>query len=178
MKPATWIKIIPILFGIATQTSAQRYNVFEIRNCQHERRTATFEGQINSFWHCARANKDISQYRILQFSPAYQVETAQLQKQVVQLREAVPNDFLNIHLRLDWRDNIPDTPGIWFIIVLTRIDQSENITAYAAYRITFDGTDARVEEQRMAPKITNVEFIFDKPTLVKLAKYLKTLPDS
>ena len=89
----------------------------------------------------------------------------------------MPADFIKGYPTGTWYDNQPDEPAIWFTVVFANEDKQGKVIVFAAYRITFDGNNAHLDEQRMQPKITNVEFIFDKGTLAKLAGQLKTLPE-
>lgn len=77
-----------------------------------------------------------------------------------------------------WYDNTPDEPAIWFEQLYAKEDKQGNMTIYAACRITFDGNNTRSDEQRTDPKISNIEFIFEKDKLGELVKHLKTLPIS
>ena len=179
------LQIFAITLGMATlhykPLCAQKYGIFEIRNCQHEMRTMTFDGQVKFFWHWASGmfHSDIQKQRILQFAPDYKVDTTFLISQNERIRNALPPGFFNFQPNAmggGWYDNAPDEPAIWFTVVFGKKDEKGNITAYAAYRITFEGNDAHIDQQRMAPRITKLEYIFDKPTLSKLATQLKSLP--
>jgi hypothetical protein len=160
------------------KVTAQSYQMSEIRNCQHEMRTVTFEQQVKFFWKWVYGMSDISKQSILHFAPGYAPDTAVLRQQIEKIRRTVPADFIKAYPTGTWYDNEPDQPVIWFTVVFAKQDKQGNITAFAAYRITFDGNNAHLDEQRMQPKITNLEFIFDKATLVKLAAQLKTLPEA
>ena len=158
--------------------SAQSYQTSEIRNCQHEMRTVTFEQQVKFFWKWVYGMSDISKQSILHFAPGYSPDTAVLRQQIEKIRKALPPDFIKGYPSGGWYDNDPDQPAIWFTMVFAKQDKPGNVTAFAAYRITFDGNNAHQDEQRMQPRITNLEFIFDKATLAKLAGQLKTLPEA
>ena len=165
---------LPLLY--TTPALCQEYKLFTIRNCQQELRTVTFQGQVRFFWKWAVGMSDISRQTILLYSARYKVDTAFLRQQIEKMRQTLPKNFLSVHLAEDWYNNVPDTPGIWFTEALAQIDKQGHITIFSAYRVTFEGDNAQITEQRIDPKITNIEFIFDKATLAKLAAQLKTLP--
>jgi len=75
-----------------------------------------------------------------------------------------------------WLNNTPDEKAIWFIEVLANTDNAGKVNVFAAYKITFDGTDATKEAARRDTKITSVEFILDKPSLEKLKTTILTTP--
>jgi hypothetical protein len=158
--------------------SGQSYQTSEIRNCQHEMRTVTFEQHVRFFWKWVYGMSDISKQNILHFAPSYTADTAFLRRQIEKIRKAVPADFIKGYPSGTWYDNQPDEPAIWFTVVFANEDKQGKVNVFAAYRITFDGNNAHLDEQRMQPRITNVEFIFDKATLAKLAGHLKTLPEA
>ena len=160
------------------KVTAQSYETSEIRNCQREMRTVTFEQQTKFFWKWVYGMSDISKQSILHFAPSYTPDTAMLRQQIEKIRKVVPADFIKGYPTGTWYDNEPDQPAIWFTVVFAKQDKQGNVTAFAAYRITFDGNNAHQDEQRMLPKITNIAFIFDKATLAKLAAQLKTLPEA
>jgi len=58
--------------------------------------------------------------------------------------------------------------------MLAHEDKAGHITLHAAYKVTFEGTDARIDAQRDNPKIKNVEFITAKENLLLLEKILRT----
>lgn len=178
------IQLSIITLGIAlvwfNRINAQEYKTLEIRNCQHEMRTITFQHQVDFFWKWAygMGGADIAKQRILNFSPSYTVDSSFLRSQIAKIRKSVPPGFFNIHLTGDWFDDTSDESAIWFTVVLAKVGRSGDITPYAAYRVTFDGNNAHIDQQRMNPRIKNIEFIFDKPGLAKLSAQLKTLPRS
>lgn len=157
---------------------AQEYKLLEIRNCQNEMRTVTFQNQVSFFSRWAWGWSDIRKQRILNFSPNYKVDTSFLQSQIEKIRLLIPKGFGSSYPSGFWYDNVPDEPSIWFTVVFVKQDKQGNISAFAAYRISFEGNNAHLDEQRINPKISNVEFIFDKAALTKLAQRLKTLPES
>ena len=75
----------------------------------------------------------------------------------------------------DRYNNAPDEKTIWFEMIFSSKEKTGQVI-HAAFRITFDGNDARITEQRMAPQITNVQFVFDKVELAKIGDRLKKLP--
>jgi len=56
----------------------------------------------------------------------------------------------------------PNEDAIWLMDLFSQIDKNGNVKIFAAYKITFEGTDAKQDKNRMSPKIINVEFIPDK----------------
>ena len=59
----------------------------------------------------------------------------------------------------NWYDNEPNENAIWFIQIFAQVDKAGTVKIYAAYKVTFEGDDARVDSQRSNPKIKNIEFI-------------------
>jgi hypothetical protein len=74
-------------------------------------------------------------------------------------------------------DNIPDEPAIWYENVFSKKEKDGTVTIYAAYRVTFEGNDARDDAQRISPKISNVQFIFEKGELKKIGDRLRSFPE-
>ena len=164
--------------GWHNDLSAQEYKVPMIRNCQHEMRIWTFESQVRFFWKCVYGMSDLRRQSILHFAPDYVVDTTFLQKQIEKIRKSIPPGFISSYPSGPWYDNDPDEPAIWFTVIFAKEDKQGKITAFAAYRISFAGNNAHLDEQRTDPKITRLEFIFDKETLAKLAQRLKSLPEA
>ena len=75
-------------------------------------------------------------------------------------------------------NNKIDEKEIWFMEVFAQKDGRGNFKVYSAAKIIFEGTDARIDQQRMNPQIKNIEFIFDKTQLDNIGKQLKTSPEA
>lgn len=142
-------------------------------------RTATFGGQNKMFWKFVAGHSKISQQRVLKFSPGYRLDTIQFEKQIEKVRKTLPASFFTtLDFLGDWLDNIPDEKAIWFMLVFAQKDSKGNYKIFSAIKITFDGTDARVDNQRRDPFITNLEFIFEESRLKQLAVKLRTSPEA
>lgn len=162
---------------------AQEHRVDVIQNCQSENRTFTFYSQVNFFRRWIAGRGDLRSQKVLRFSPSYSVDTLFLQQQIEKVRKSLPKDFFKLNNtgslyegpEGDRYNNVPDAPAIWFEMVFSD-ERKTGQVIYAALRIAFDGNDARVTEQRMMPRIANVQFIFDRNELAKIGRHLKTFP--
>jgi hypothetical protein len=173
----TWIFLILTTFHNSI-IWAQEYRIDRIKNCQGELRIVTFNNQVRFFKQWIEGRSDIHRQAILQFAPSYKVDTAALDEQIVKVRKMLPIDFFKMKLKDgvmqgpagNWVDNTPDEKAIWFEDVFSMKDKTGKVIVYAAVRVTFDGHDARIDEERMSPKITNVQFIFDRQELKKISQ--------
>jgi hypothetical protein len=125
-------------------------------------------------WTFGKAN--FREQKILIFSKGFKVDTLFLHNQLVKLKATLPKNFFGQgNFFGDWYDNQPDEQSIWFTQVYAEKDKLGNFKAFSAFTITFEGTNARDDNQRADPKIKNIEFIFDKERLLLLAGKLKSL---
>src|ERR1700761_1215031 len=147
--------VFAFLIGMTLNSNAQEYKILELRNCQHETRTVTFQSQVRFFWKMVFGMSDINKQNILHFSPKYKADVPYLKKQIEAVRKAIPADFFSDQPSEAWYDNDPDESAIWFTVVFAKQDKQGNISAFAAYRVSFEGNNARLNEQRMNPQITN-----------------------
>jgi hypothetical protein len=173
------LTIVSVILSLkADRLYSQEYKVLEVRNCQHEMRVFTFQSQVSYFWKWAYYDfhmPDIAKQKVLHFSSSYTVDSPFIRSQIEKIRKSVPPGFFNLKLTDIWYDNEPDDSTIWFTIIFAKKAVSGNI-AYAAYRITFEGNNAQIEEQRINPRIRNIEFIYGKVALTKLMDRIKVLP--
>jgi hypothetical protein len=146
----------------------------DIRNCSNEKRTITFDDGINFIWHWASGSLSLSDNRVVKFSKEYKPDTAFLKAGVYEIRKALPVDFWTYPIGTNWYDYTPGEKGIWFIRLLAHEDKAGQIRLYAGYKVTFEGTDARIDAQRSYPKIKNIDFFTDKESLAALETILKT----
>lgn len=147
--------------------------IIEYRNCNKEMRTVTFSSQLNSFKNWVYGQGNMETNKVVQFSPKYNLDSNFIRQNILNIRKALPKDFWNFSLWGEMYNNEPNEESIWFMYLFSQIDKNENVKIFAAYKITFDGTDARQDKSRMNPKITNVQFILDKTKLSEIAKDLK-----
>ena len=85
----------------------------------------------------------------------------------------MPSIFFQYPLSGDWYDNIPDEKSIWFTLIFCREDKKGSFKIYSAIKVGFEGTDARLLEQRINPRINLLEFNFDKTELAKLLQKIR-----
>jgi hypothetical protein len=167
------ITLLFIAFIVAISSFSQD-KVYIFRNCQKEMRTVTFQEQVNILWKCVSGFTTIKKQKILNFSPDYKLDTIQFEKQIEKVKKTLPSNFFKGYDFLgNWFDNSPDEKAIWFITIFAKKDDNGNYKIYSAIKVTFNGTDANVDEQRENPKIKNLQFIFEQSELANLARKLK-----
>jgi hypothetical protein len=174
MRFLSWFCLFSIISLRYSAAHAQKYRVDVIQNCQMETRTVTFYSQVSFFRRCIEGRGNIRNQKLLLFSPSYAVDTVFLEQQIEKVKKTLPAGFF-VGPVGDRYNNSPDEKAIWFEVLFSREEKTGKNINYAAYRITFDGDDARIDRQRMAPKITNIQFIFDKSGLLEISKHLKSL---
>jgi hypothetical protein len=154
---------------------SQEVKVYNLRNCQSELRTVTFDGQLSTLnWWVIRKTK-LKDQKVLQFSPSYKLDSSWLINQIEKLRKTLPSSYFQPHSFMsDWYNNYPDEPAIWFLQVYAYKDKSEKFHPLAAFKVVFDGDDARVDAYRRSATIKNIIFIFDKAELAKIALKLQS----
>lgn len=151
------------------------HSVFiDLRNCSNEKKTVTFAEGISFFEYWVLGQTSLAQNKTVHFSKGYSPDTNFLRTEVYDIRKNLPPDFWTFPIGSVWYDYTPGEKGIWFIRILAHEDKAGHLTLYAAYKVTFEGTDARIDAQRANPKIINVEFITAKENLILLEKILRT----
>jgi hypothetical protein len=145
----------------------------QLRNCSKEMRVVTFNSQLNFFKRWAYGLGKFDNQKVLFFSPNYKIDSNYLNENFKKIRGTLPKNFGTLMEREEWYDIEPNQDSIWFIQMFGQIDKNGFFKIYSAYKITFEGTDARVDLQRVKPKIKDIEFIFDKQALQLLDKKLK-----
>lgn len=148
-------------------------STIQLRNCSKEMRTSTFNSQMNFFKRWTYGLGKLNDQKVLFFLPTYKIDSNYLNANFLKIRHALPINFDRLAEREDWYDNEPNKDSIWFIQIFGKIDRNFSFNIYAAYKITFEGTDARIDEQRREPKIKNIEFIYEKEKLLLLEAQLK-----
>ena len=153
------------------------YNaLFLLRNCSGELRTVTFGGPTNFFMWWAFGKSDLKSQKVVFFSKDSRVDTSELRAGVDRLRKSLPENFLHAGLTENWFENEPNEDSIWFIKIFAQVEKSQNIKIYSAYKVVFDGNDARIDHQRTNPKVRDVIFITEKNAILALEKKLKNSP--
>ena len=147
--------------------------IIEYRNCNKEMRTVTFGSQLNSFKNWVYGQGNMETNKVVQFSPKYQLDSIFIRQNIINVRKALPKNFWNFSMWGEMYNNEPNEDAIWFMHLFSQIDKNGNVKIFSAYKITFEGTDARQDRNRMNPKIINVEFILDKEKLAEIEKDLK-----
>jgi len=155
---------------------SQERKIYNVRNCQGEMRTTTFQNQIQFFnrWVYGKAN--FKEQKILNFSKGYKIDSLSLYNQILKIRGTLPKSFFTAgNFFGDWYNNLPDEKSIWFTQAFAEKDQQGNFKVFSAFKIIFEGNNAHNDIQRTDPKIKDIEFIFDKDQLLQLSKKLKLL---
>jgi hypothetical protein len=147
--------------------------IIEFRNCNKEMRTVTFGSQLRSFKNWVYGQGNMETNKAVQFSNKYKLDSTFIRENILNIRNALPENFWNFSSWGAMYNNEPNEEAIWFMHLFSQIDKNGNVKIFAAYKITFEGTDARQDINRTSPKITNVEFILDKEKLAELEKELK-----
>lgn len=172
--------LIIVCLGAGAPLTAQIKGIYLIKNCQKETRIDTYYKQVKFFWWWILERSNFQQQRLLRFSAGYQPDSIALRRNIDKMRVILPTtyrtpDSISIGLL---RNNHPDEKAIWFTEVFAEKDKKGNFKVYAAYTVTFEGNDARIDEQRKDPRIKDVSFIFDEATLQALGKKLAAFPVS
>lgn len=119
-------------------------------------------------------NTKLETNKVLRFSSDYKLDSDYVRKGVADMKRTLPKNFITTSKSESWYDNEPNEDLIWFIKIFANvIDKTGNIKIFSAYKIVFDGKDARLDEVRAYPHIRNFEFIFEKDKLQQLEKKLK-----
>ncbi|MFT3933704.1 MAG: hypothetical protein QM726_08835 [Chitinophagaceae bacterium] len=148
----------------------------QLRNCNKELRTMTFNSQTSFFKWWVYGKTDLASNKVAYFSKDYNIDSNYLKENINSVRKLLPKNFWTFPMNDHWYDNEPNENAIWFTQIFAQLDKAGNIKIYAAYKITFEGDDASVDRQRMNPKIKNIEFILNKEDIQALEKKLKASP--
>jgi hypothetical protein len=132
----------------------------------------TFISQLNSFKNWVYGQGNMETNKVVQFSPKYQLDSTFIRQNIIKVRKALPKDFWNFSVWGEMYNNEPNEDAIWFMHLYSQIDKNGNVKIFSAYKITFEGTDARQDINRRNPKIINVEFILDRVKLAALENNL------
>jgi hypothetical protein len=176
MRKYSLTLFIIIALVVTTPLHAQTKGIFLIKNTQKEMRVTTYYGQVKFFWWWILGNTDFQKQRILQFSAGYKPDSVALRENVEKLRALLPPVYQNpVRISVgEWRENNPDEKAIWFTEVFAEKNKGA-FTVYGAYKIVFEGDDARIDQQRSNARIKHISFIFDKTELEALGKQLAAL---
>jgi hypothetical protein len=155
---------------------SQKHVIYTLKNSQKEDRIATYHGQYKFFWNWVwKPQYSFRDQKVLQFSESFKPDTVYIRQKVEKIRKTLPNDFWNpVNFYGDMFDHEPQEAGIWFINTFIRQEKYGGLKVYAAYKVTFEGNDARVDATRHSPKIKGIEFIYDKPRLAEYEKQIKS----
>lgn len=146
----------------------------DLRNCSGEKRTVTYSNGIDFIYNWVLGQTSLAVNKTVLFSKVNKPDSNFLKSGIYELRKALPANYWSFPFGTEWYDYLPNEKGIWFIRILAYEDKAGHITFHAAYKITFEGTDARIDAQRANPRIKSVEFITAKENLAVLEKILKT----
>ena len=150
----------------------------QLRNCSKEMRVVTFEEQIGFFWNWVYGQTKLETTKMLHFSDQYKVDSNYLRRKINEVRKSLPPKFWTFPMGEEWFDNEPNQDSIWFIQLFVQIEKTGKVKIFSAYKIIFEGNDARESEQRQNPRIKDIEFILDKQRLLALESKLKISPKS
>lgn len=150
--------------------------ILQLRNCSKEVRTVTFHSQLNFFKWWVYGKADLESNKVAVFSKDYHLDSTFLKENINNVKKSLPKNFWTFPMGENGYDNEPNENAIWFIQIFAQVDKAGTIKIYAAYKVTFEGDDARVDSQRSNPKIKNIEFILNKEDIQALEKKLKSSP--
>jgi hypothetical protein len=150
----------------------------QLRNCSKEMRTVTFNSQMSFFKWWVYGKADLESNKVAYFSKDYDLDSNFLKENINRVKKSLPKNFWTLPMGENWYDNEPNENAIWFIQIFAQVDKAGNIKIYSAYKVTFEGDDARVDRQRSNPKIKNIEFIISKENIQALEKKLKSSPQA
>ncbi|MDF2187895.1 hypothetical protein [Paraflavitalea sp. CAU 1676] len=172
--------LLLVFLAFVSGSYCQSFEVNTLRNCQGEMRTFTFQSQVKIIWKCVAKWTTLREQRILNFSPEYKLDSAYFDNQILKIRKALPVNFFKDPTKVSffWHNNVPDEKAIWFIELFMQKDSKGKYIVYAAVKVEFDGTDAKVDRQRSDPKIKALTFILDRNELDELGKKLKASPEA
>jgi hypothetical protein len=174
--------LLLLLLSTCEISFSQEYKLCNLRNCQRELRTVTFQNQVDIFWKCVSNQTTIRKQHILHFGTDYKLDTIFFENQIEKIRKTLPTNFFQTLFAeddwSDWYDNIPDEKAIWVIEIFAQKNSTGSFKVYSAVKIIFKGTNTVVDEQRINPQIEKIEFIFDKQQLKILEAKLKDSPKS
>lgn len=150
----------------------------QLRNCIKEMRIITFHSQMKFFKMWVYGKADLNSNKLAFFSRNYYLDTNFLKENINKVKKSLPKNFWTFPMGENWYDNEPNENAIWFIQVFAQVDKAGNIKIYSAYKVTFDGDDARIDRQRSNPKIKNIEFIISIEEIQALERKLKSSPQA
>lgn len=150
--------------------------IFLLRNCQGEKRTFTFGSPTGFFKWWVNGKTNLETNRIATFSKDYPLDSNFLRNSIDKVKKSLPSKFWTFPMEEPWHENLPDENAIWFTQIFAQVEKSGNIKVFSAIKVTFEGDDARIDRNRMNPKIKNVEFILNKDEIKALEKKLKASP--
>lgn len=145
----------------------------QLRNCSKELRVQSFVSQMNFFKRLTFGYGQLNNQKLLFFSPDYKIDSNYLKENFQKIRHSLPKEFSLFSIREDWYDNNPNVDSIWFMQIFGQVEKNGLFKIYSAYKVTFEGTDASVDEQRESPKIKDIQFIFDQKQLNLLQNKLE-----
>ncbi|MEO6734337.1 MAG: hypothetical protein ABIN01_24160 [Ferruginibacter sp.] len=154
------------------------HDILIIKNNNKDDHTFTFTSPAQSFKNMVQGQGKLETNKVLHFSPNYKVDTLFVKQNIVNIRKSLPKTFWDFSLWGATYDNEPNQDSIWIMYCFVEINKTKDIKIFSAYKVTFEGFDATIVEQRIDPKIIDLEFIIDKKRLKLLETKLKTLPES
>lgn len=143
-----------------------------LRNCHKELRIMTFASQTSFFKWWVFGKTNLESNKVVYFSKDFVLDSNFLRKNIDKVKKSLPPNFWTFPMREIWMDNEPNEDAIWFIQIFARVDKPGKIKIFSAYKMIFEGNDARIDDQRTNPKISDIEFITDQNDLKALEKKL------
>lgn len=171
MKKFLWIVILQFAAGHAF--SQNKSIIYQIENCNSERRTALYTQQIDDIMYLAKDGTSFKKACCLHFSSNFKISADSLDVAALPFRKAIPKNYLDHGSTTTRLDTKPNEPAIWFDNILVIEDSKGGIKPLAAFKVIFEGSDAAKE--RVNPKIKDIVFITDPTTLKKYIAVIKQL---
>jgi hypothetical protein len=163
-----------IALNIITLAALSQSKMYEITNCDNERRTVLYNQQLSNIVWCLKGDVRFKESIILKFSSKSNISLDTLEQRAARFRTVLPKNYWSDGVGVTRVDYIPNEEGrIWFEKVYVVEDKKGNIRPFAACKVVFEGTDP--EKERVDPKIQDIEITFDEKSLKEKVKLIKRL---
>ncbi|MBN9382996.1 MAG: hypothetical protein J0H74_19725 [Chitinophagaceae bacterium] len=171
MKIASFTAAFFILLGIKAYPQAA---IYEITNCNGERRIVTYTQQLSNLTNCLKGDIKFKESIKLKYSSNSTVNIDSLEAKAILFRKTLPKDYWSEGMEIARLDTKPNEDGhIWFETVYVDEDSKHNIKVYAACKVIYEGVDPTVE--RFDPRIRTIVLTLDPKELKKYTAIIKKL---
>ena len=154
-----------LLLQLAAMQVFSQSAIYEITNCNGERRTGLFSQQISNIQSSAKGELLFKKNLWLKFSPGSNINLDSLDIAAIPFRKVFPKNYWNQNISVIQLDTKPNEEGrIWFDRVYVQENSKGEIKVVAALKVVFAGSDA--EKERMSPKIQYIT-ITSNPKVLK-----------